>query len=180
MKKNRILALLLVAVMLFGMTACGGAEDKGSDSSEAVQKKSVGESFVTKDFTFTVKDFQFVESVSMGDYGYSKSNIVTGNHSDDTVIAYIRFSINNTGSKTYDITFNGPKLVAGEIVYDGTMNGVARSHCITTDDASSSVSPLENKEFNYCIFNIPTAMMNQEGLEIHMTLGGVECIYTVG
>jgi hypothetical protein len=76
--------------------------------------------------------------------------------------------------------FNGPKLVAGEIVYDGTTNGFAQHHCITTDDASSSVSPLENKEFNYCIFNIPTAMMNQENLEIHMTLGGEKYVYTVG
>lgn len=190
MKENRIIAVLLVAVVLFTMTACGVDADTGAGAGKTessvpetteikLEKKSVGESFVTKDFTFTVSDFQFVESVSMGDYYYDQEDVVTGNHSNDTIVVYIRFNVKNTGSSTYNITFNGPKLVSGDIVYDGVVNGFAQSHCITTDDASSSVSPLENKEFNYCIFNVPTAMMEQDSLEIHMTLGGVECVYTV-
>ena len=142
------------------------------------EAKAVGESFVTDKFTLTLSDFQFVRATGL-DYSYKTENIVTESYDSDTVIAYFRFNINNTGSNTYQLFLATPTLVAGDIRYDGHLNGFAKYHCITTDDASGTISPLENKEFNYCIFEIPTAIMSQPSLALEFELGDTVYTYTI-
>lgn len=182
---KRIVILLLVAATMFVMAGCGagtpekvGSGEGNDNSEEKIAPKTVGETFVTDKFSLTVSDFQFVRAANF-DYSYDFEDIVTSGYDGDTVTAYFRFQINNTGSDTYELFFIKPSLVAGDIVYDGSLNGVSMSHCITTDDASSTISPLENKEFNYCIFNIPTAMMDQASLELHFPIGGTTYVYTI-
>lgn len=176
---KKLFALFLSVVMLFCLTACGGSDTKESNEAPTVSAQSIGSSFSTENFTYTVTDFQFVESVSMSDYSYDAEDVVVPGAADGNIIAYFNIKITNNGSKKIDLRVNRPILAAGDIEYDGLANGFAQSHCVTSNDSSTGISPLESKEFNYCIFNIPATFMDQSSIELKLTLYEQEYIYTI-
>lgn len=167
---KKVLAGFLFLAITFCFVGCGNTNTPA---------KTVGESFATDDFSYTVKDFQFVNSVSMGDYYYDLEDVVSAGEADSYIIAFFNFEIENTGSEAINLIFSKPVLVAGDIEYDGSQNGDSEFYCITSDDNDYEISPLEKKEYNYCIFNIPASLMNQSTIQLKIEIYGKECIYTI-
>ena len=167
---KKVFATILALTMVFCFAGCYNT------SSPA---KVVGESFVTDNFSYTVKDFQFVKSVSMGDYYYSSENVVSAGEVDGNIIAFFNFTIENTGSEAINLISSKPVLVAGNIKYDGLQNGDSEFYCVTSDDNDYEISPLEKKEYNYCIFNVPASFINQPSIQLKIELYGEEYVYTI-
>lgn len=104
---------------------------------------------------------------------------MTEGNASGTVIAYFNLEIENKGSEKIDIFLDPPVLVANTIEYDGHRNGVSQYYCVTTDDVNSGISPLETKEYNYCIFNVPASFMNQSSIQLKIEIYGEEYVYTI-
>ena len=84
----------------------------------------------------------------MGTYDCDVEDIVQPGTATGNVIATFKFSIENKSSNAIMLEVDCPSLVSGDIIYDGHVNGTSCYYCITTDDNSSTISPLENKEYN--------------------------------
>lgn len=179
MKMMKLSAVVLSIAILLALAGCGGETGNSEEKAQEIQRFKVFDTIRTQDVNLTVTRIKFVSAVTLGTCDYDTEDLVDDGYNRESMIMFCRVEVESVGSKTYSISSIRPTLVAGDIRYDGIVNGSSDYYCVTTEDVGGTISPLQKKVFNYCIFNVPTKILEQPSLELAVTLDEVEYRYTV-
>ena len=165
--KKGLIALLLVICIPAGIY---GAYEVYSSAKKSVEYTSENYIEETKNYTFRVTDARFVDSV---DYGTLEGNetATTPNERGETTL-FLKFEIENKGNETISLRETPFEVIVDdEIVYDSS-NTVMEFYCIETDDVNGEIAPLSKKTYNYCVFNLPGALIKSTDVSIKFELYG--------
>ena len=163
-KKKKHIVMVVILILVLSGAVCsllytgftfGEISFVGLKESNTVY--NIGETITTNDFSFTVNEFLFVDSVKSGTLEHD--NIpATGPNAQGNTIAWFNFTIDNYGDETINLFFNPLKLVVEDSVFDDS-NAVIQQYCIEMDDASTEVAPYALRHYNYAIFNVPAGVL---------------------
>ena len=171
-KKGLIIVLLLLLCI---PAAIYGLYELNSSAKKDIEYMSENTIAETKNYSFRFIDARFVDSA---DFGTLEGNetATTPNERGETTL-YLKFELENKGNETISLhTTPFEIIVDDEIVYDSS-NTVMDFRCIETDDANGEIAPLSKKTYNYCVFNLPGALIKSTNISVKFELYGKTYIY---
>ena len=141
----------------FGISFGGGSSGGGLNVDNTIYH--VGDTITTGDFSFTINEFMYVDSVYSGTLEHDGIPATEPNAQGNT-IAWFNFTVENTGSETIDLHFTPLKLVVGDATFDES-NAYIDWYCFETDDINSQIAPYATRNYNYAIYNVPGGVLGQ-------------------
>lgn len=184
-KKKRggkiFLLLLIIAAIIFGapyitpfvLDLVGGVTIGGVTYGGPAEYYSVNDVIDTENFTFQILDVRFVESADFSTFEGNET--ATAPNAQGETILYLKFSITNKGNKDISLFTDPVKVLVGDIVYDDT-NAVINYYCIEKDDNDGEIAPLATKTYNYCVFNLPGAVLENTDTSVTIELYGKDYV----